>query len=280
MNPRATSAPERAARTGRAPARRVAGPDTGAWSTVSTASAKRFTARVRARRRRRIMLAVGAVTLVVAAVAGLLYAPWARVERITVTGTHRLTVAQVRAEADPELGRPLLLADTGAVARRIRDLTLVSSVSVHRTWPSTLAIVVTERFPVAAIPDGSGMSLVDRDGVQVEWSASRPAGMPLVQVESGSAGVPALQAVLDVLNGLPSSLRAQVRSVGAGSPASVWFVLAGGSRVLWGAAMDGPAKVRALRALQDQPAARARTGVHPPDFDVSAPDAPALRAHT
>jgi cell division protein FtsQ len=246
-------------------------------STVSASSAARFAARVRSRRRRRIAVVLAVVLLVVVAAGASLYSPWTTVRRISVSGTHRIDPASVTGLLADQRGRPLLLVDTGALQARVRALRLVAGVSVQRQWPGGLLVVVRERQAVAAVPSGAGVRLVDVDGVEVATAAKAPPGLPVVQVDLAKAGPGSLPAVLEVLKGLPPSLSTQVSAIGAGSPDSVWLTLVDGSRVLWGSSADTPNKavvLSRLRVAAQLAGARGRGR----QYDVSAPDAPAVSA--
>jgi cell division protein FtsQ len=251
-------------------------------------SAGRFVARARSRRRKAIAAWVVAVLLVVAAGWLLLVSPWATVRAVEVTGTDRIDPAQVRALVDGELGRPLVLVDTGAVAGRVEALRLVAHARVGRQWPGGLRVEVTERRPVAALPalTGSAYRLVDRDGVQVEVVAVPPATVPVVEVDLVTAGAPAVRSALDSLAVMPAGLRAEVRRIGAASGDGVWFALEGGDRVVWGDAGDAALKTAALEALRRETARERKAMVRkgnraaarrPVMFDVSAPRAPSVQ---
>ncbi len=278
MSPRAVDTAPRASRSGGAAPRRAARAGRGHGpSSVSSTSAARFAARARRRRWRRAVGVGLALLALLAAGLGAFWSPWARVERITVTGTSRVPRAEVFAAAGSQLGEPLLVADTAAVARRVRALRLVAAVQVSRRWPSTLVVTVTERQPVAAVPSAAGVDLVDSDGVVVTTARTAPAQLPLVQVDLAGRGPQALRAALQVRAQLPADLQGRLRGLGAGTVDSVWFTLADGSRVLWGSADDPQTKVAALRALlAAPPPAGARAG-HRPEYDVSAPQDPAVR---
>src|SRR5690606_33397279 len=102
------------------------------------------------------------------------------VRQIEVTGLDRLAEAEVLAAADVAVGTPLARVDTDAVAARVAELRLVESVEVRRGWPSTLHLEVAERVPVLALAEEGGYLLVDREGVAVARSDTRPEGRPLV----------------------------------------------------------------------------------------------------
>jgi cell division protein FtsQ len=217
------------------------------------------------------------VTAVLLVLGGLVWAalksPWATVRRIEVTGTDRIPVAQVRSEAEPEIGHPMLLARTGDIAARVSRQRLVRSVRVQRLWSGTIRVQVEERVPVAALPAGPALALVDRDGVVIEQVRTRPAGLPRLQVGLGEAQVPALRGCLEVLRALPLALSQRLLSIGADSPDGIWLKLRdgrlpGGTRVEWGDSAQTPRKARVLTALLAQ---------HAVAYDVRSPDTPAVR---
>ena len=244
-----------------------------ARSSVSLTSAQRFAARVRARRRRRALITIAVVLVVTGLTWAALKSPWATVQKIEVTGTDRVSVAAVRAEAEVELGHPMLLARTSDIAVRVGRQRLVRSVHVERHWPSTIRVHVQERVPVAALPAGSSLSLVDRDGVEVERAKVAPAGLPRLEVARGADMVPALRGCLAVLRALPPAVSQRLLEIGAESPDGIWLKLRdskvpNGARVEWGDSSDTPRKARVLTALLAQRAV---------EYDVRSPDTPAVR---
>jgi len=246
-----------------------AAPDAGSAPRVSTTSAQRFARRVVWRRRKRILL--GSLALAVAA--GLVWlvlgSPWLRVRDVRVSGTVRVDPQQIRALARADLGRPMALADPQRLAQDVAGIHVVKHVRVDRSYPDTLTVVVLERSPVAAVPSsGGGYSLVDAEGVLVESARAVPTGLPVMQVDLVHGGAPALRAALAVRASLPGTLSSQVRAMGADGADAVWLVLKDRSRVLWGGPEDAALKAAVLTALQGQKAK---------EYDVSAPNAPAIR---
>ncbi|MDQ1288962.1 MAG: cell division protein FtsQ [Actinomycetota bacterium] len=237
--------------------------------TVSKVQA-RFAAGVRRRRRRR----AGFVVVVVASGLGagwvVFASPVLAVRAVEVRGLHRLRAADVEALAATERGRALALASPSAVATKVAALPLVRSVTVERSWPSTLVVTVTEREPIAGVPRGGRIALVDADGVEVQLVAALPAGLPLLEVDVARSGPATLRAAREVADAIPATLRRGVRSVRATSPDGVTFRLADGTTVVWGSSQDGPQKAAALVAVH--PRSHGRRVV----IDVSAPDAPAV----
>ena len=129
------------------------------------------------RRLRRVTLALGVVALLVLALVATRTA-LLDVDRVTVSGTERTTVDEVRNAAGITIGEPLLSVDPGAVAARVEELPWVASATVSRSWPATVEVQVAERVPVAVIQVTDSLAaMVDADGwvVGVE---EREAGGP------------------------------------------------------------------------------------------------------
>ena len=192
------------------------------------------------------------------------------VRSVTVTGTHLLARGQVVAAADVPLGTPLVNVDAGAVTRRVEALRLVASATVSKDWPDHVVITVTERAPITAVRmAGGGYDLVDKAGVIVRWSKTKPAGLPeMVTSLSGDAlrGDPSVTAVTEVLTELQPWLAQQVAQVRAApvpaGPEQVTLTLRDGETVEWGSPGGAAQKNRELAILR---------GDHVRDIDVSAP---------
>lgn len=220
----------------------------------------RLAARARAERadRRRVVLrrtayALGALVPVVLLGWIVLASPLLAVRSIAVTGTSRLTTAQVLAAADVARGTPLALVDAGAVVRRVEALRPVADVQVSRGWPGTLRLRVVERRPAAAVRTADGYLLVDADAVAFATAAALPPGVVRLQVTHLGEHDPTSRAALAVLAELPQPLRGSVRIVRAASPSGVTLVLADGRQVLWGGTGDAALKASAAAVLLRMP---------------------------
>ena len=117
------------------------------------------------------------------------------------------------------------------------------------------------------------MSLVDRDGVEIEQVRVSPGGMPRLEVARCADGVPALRGCLAVLQNLPAAISKRVLSIGADSPNGIWLRLSDskhpdGVRVEWGDSSKTRQKARVLSALLD---------THAATYDVRSPETPATR---
>ncbi|MCZ2265072.1 FtsQ-type POTRA domain-containing protein [Isoptericola sp. QY 916] len=241
---------------------------------VSTAMADRLAERT-AMRRHRAWRRVLAWVLSVVVVAGLawvaLWSPVLALERaeVSVAGAGRyVDEARVREIVEAPGGTPLPRLDTVAMREQVLGLRGVKDVRIARAWPHGLAVELTPRVPVAAVPDGDRLALLDSSGVRVATRDAAPKGLPQVDVPLDDAL--ALQAALHVLAALPAQLAGKVEHVSADTQDAVETVLEDGTTVRWGGSSDLPLKVEAVRTLRKL-ADGART------IDVSSPELPVTR---
>lgn len=231
----------------------------------SSSTASRFSGRNRQRAPLRA-LGVGAAVVVLALFAGwaLLASSWLSAQQVNVAGEDALTDQQVIAAAQINSGDPLLTLDLQAVENRVSALRMVASASVHRVWPQTVEITVTERQPVAALRIvGGRWGLLDATGVLFRHARAQPA---LPVVEGPAAGDRAtLTAAATVVDALPNQLIRELRIVRAVSMDSITLQLKDGRVVRWGSSQDSAEKVRVLQVLLDRRARR---------YDVSVPAQP------
>ena len=225
-----------------------------------------LTLRRHAPSRRSVLVATALVLALVAAGWVLLASPVTAVREVAVTGTSRTDPEAVRAAADGQLGRPLLRVDEDAVRAGLSGLPYVGTVRVGRDWPHGLVLEVTERVPVAAVPAGEGVDLLDAGGAVITSVPQAPQDVPLVSVDVATAGSGAVRAAGEVAASLPAQLRADVAEVGARSADDVRLRLREGQEVRWGSADGSALKARVLQVLRQRPAQ---------GYDVSAPTVPA-----
>jgi len=243
---------------------------------VSTGSEARFAERarsVRARTWRRVAWGSGVTALLAALAWLLLVSPVLALdpEDVVVTGAGTVVrTGDVDAVVDGVAGVPLPRLDTIGLRSAVLDVPGVREARVTRSWPHGLAIALVAREPVAAVPDGDGVQLLDVEGVAVGRGAKAPKGLPLVDVPIGDART--LAAVLGVLEALPPELAADVRSVAAQTRDTVTMELRDGARVDWGSADETQLKAAVLQALRSAKESREAGW-----FDVSAPTLPVTK---
>lgn len=230
-------------------------------------SVRRFMRRARQRRIRATRpWAILAVVVVLAGLAGWVTygTSLVGVREVRVTGVDILTAGQVRQTADIRDGTPLARVDLAAVRERVSRLAPVEQVTVRRDWPHAIVVQVTERTPVAVVPQEKKFLLVDRTGVGFHTVASRPRGLATMVVDT-PADLPAAARVLDALT---PRLRAELVSITVDGPARIRLKLTGGREVIWGDATQSDRKAKVATALL------ARDGE---TYDVSAPDVVTIR---
>lgn len=208
----------------------------------------------------------GVLVVVAALVWLLLFSPVLAVGAVEVTGSQGDNAAAVRQIAAIPAGLPLARVDTDAVGERLRLLPHVESVSVQRSWPSTVRIDVVEREPVAVVDVDGAQWLIDRRGVLFAQVTEVPAGVPLLEVEGADERT--TRAALEVIAAVPADVSSRLARVSAQSPDSVVLHLAGGRTVIWGSAEDSERKALVLTGVFDQPGGT---------IDLSSPSTVVLR---
>jgi cell division protein FtsQ len=233
---------------------------------------RRFREKARQRRWRRVTgpLVVLLVLVVLVALGGFLLADTSlvSVRRIQVVGATTIPADQVRHAAKVRSGTPLLRVNTGTVRSRVRGLPVVAWASVSTRWPSTLRIEVRERQPVIAVTTGDphkhpAVHLIDATGLAYRTVSSLPAGVVPADLAKAGPGDPVTMAVIAVVRALPATVRAQITTVSAPTPAQVTLHLTNNRTVNWGDADDPARKATVLTTLLQQKGTW---------YDVSAPD--------
>jgi cell division protein FtsQ len=196
------------------------------------------------RRRLRVLIAITAVVGSLGIVFLAIHSPFLDVDAVRVTGANHVTAAQVEAAAGVHHHDPLLLVNTGAVARRVEALAWVAHASVTRDLPGTLRIAITEYVPAAYVHTGNQFVLLAPDGRAVAVANSAPAGAVEVR---GVRRAPAVGEMLSppeaagIVKQLPPALASQVRAVDVGSD-DISLDLARGGAVRLGPPTDLAAK--------------------------------------
>lgn len=175
----------------------------------------------RRRRRRRLGILLGVVALVgagwFATRTGLL-----DVEQVEVAGAGRTPVDEIRDASGVRPGDQLLDLDPGRIADAVGALPWVATVDVSRRLDGRVTITVSERDPVATVPDGTGgLALVDGEGrvlgpLPADLDAHRSGLVPIEGLDAPEPGAtlePVAAPALDVIARLSPGLRARVTTV-------------------------------------------------------------------
>jgi len=227
-------------------------------------------ARSEAQRRSRLPWLLWAIVVLVVVAWWVLYqSRWFLIEDVKVTGTKRLTVAAVLAQAQVQVGQPLIAADPHALHDRIMELEVIRQATVERGWPHTLLIAVSERKPIAAVPANGSYVWVDEQGHIAGKSTMRPPHKIVVRAKPETQ---AIKAALDVYAGLP--VKWKPLSLAAKTPDSVVVQLHHNNWVTFGSSDDLAIKVKVATALL----AKLQKGNKM--INVSAPYNPTVRPFT
>lgn len=236
-------------------------------------TADRFFERSRAERRRRwLRIALG--VLAVGALGALVWLVWfssvLSVRDVEVAGRTTLKQSQVLDAAQVPVGRPLARVDVEAIEQRVSALDRVDTVDVGRSWPHTLSIEIVERKSVMWTRVDGQVRGIDRNGIAFRSYGSPPDGLleATIDVTEPRARLETSEAVAEVVVQIGKrdpALRAEIRSVSAGSKDSIELTLTKDRTVVWGSSADGRRKLQVLTPLLQLDATR---------YDVSAPDQP------
>ena len=104
--------------------------------------------------RRYVIRVVAAFVLVVALVVSAIvvyYSDLFTIEVISVTGVEHLTATEMEQLANVQEGTTLLRVDISAIKERLLMDAWVEDVTIKRSWPNTLEIIVTERTIAAVV---------------------------------------------------------------------------------------------------------------------------------
>ena len=239
----------------------------------------RRTAVTRERGRRRLRLAVVAASVALLVAGGLvvLHSPLLAARHVTVLGAHRVSTRLVVHTAGLSGAPPLIDVDPGADARRLEQLPWVARAALSRRWPDSVVVTVVERRPVAALAlpaPASGYALVDASGHVLQWVATVPGGLPVLQAPvaapaPGKVLSAAARPGLVVADATERALPGRLQGVTVDPSGSVRLDLGGGVQVLVGRALSLGPKLASLRSVL--------AGAPPPGpeiIDVTVPGEP------
>ncbi|MFI7223708.1 cell division protein FtsQ/DivIB [Nonomuraea angiospora] len=197
------------------------------------------------------------------------FSPVLGVRSIEIVGNLTVPSERIKQQAGvPDL-HPLATVNLADVETRVLGIRQLAKAKVDRIWPGTLKIEVVEREPVAAIPAGGKVAIVDKQGVVIEVKSAAPPMLPVLKVDNPAVGDPAMMAALQVIQAVPDVLAPKVREVRAGTAEGVTLLLSDGRTVIWGGADRPKEKARILASLLKREKATV--------YDVSSPDVVTLK---
>ena len=153
-------------------------------------------------RRRRVLqwtmrTTAAAIVLALVSVAAMwlaravLDSSWLRVNHLVVTGTTRISAAEVETLLAGIRRQSILRVDFEQYRRRVLDSPWIADVTLWRRLPSTVEIRVRERLPMALARVGQLLYLVDAEGVIIDEYGPEHASFDLPIVSGLVAGTAA-----------------------------------------------------------------------------------------
>ncbi|MCL2024524.1 MAG: FtsQ-type POTRA domain-containing protein [Coriobacteriia bacterium] len=114
-----------------------------------------------------VIVAAGALAVILIGVTTtFLTSPYFHITDYIVNGNAHLTNETVLTYVDTDESTSLVTLDTGAIRREMLANPWVEEVAIHKRYPSTLEIVVTERMPFGLVSETGGSRwLIAEDGI-------------------------------------------------------------------------------------------------------------------
>ena len=196
--------------------------------------------RQRGHRRLSILVGVLAAAGVVAGAVAIAHSSLFSARTVVIAGAVQTPRSEILEVTGLRREPPLIDVNTGAMQRRLERLPWVATASVHLEWPSTVAIAVVERIPVAStvLPAGD-YALLDSTGRVLEDQTSRPSALPLISLPGvpgspGSSLGASARPLLATAAQLPVSLLPRLQEIVVSAGQGVVLRLKGGLRAVVG----------------------------------------------
>jgi cell division protein FtsQ len=211
--------------------------------------------------------------ILVLLVLATLVTPMLAVEKIRITGLHKVSEKSVLAAVKSNLGKPLALVSQDEIANQLNNFKLIESISIISELPHTLHIAVAERQPIAIVDVAGAGMLFDAAAVNL-GAAKYSDKYPRVQINDDPKSSKAFTLAIDVLLALPAELLPRVSVIDAKTKDDVRLQLRGYSAqlIVWGDSSQGTLKSKVLAALIKNQKQTDRV-----TYDVSSPSAPVVR---
>ena len=211
---------------------------------------------------------IGLVLLVLAT----MFTPLLSIDKITVTGTSKVSNKQVLALLKNRIGTPLPMISESSVAEDLSQFKLIESISLISKPPHALEVRITERTPISLVVRGGTRYLYDPAGVNL-GVASGYELLPTIIVGDDPKSSKSYAQAIDVLLALPAQLLKRVAYIQAKTRDNVTLQLRGNSAqtIIWGDSSQSILKSKVLKTLLVRTSTNGRA-----TFDVSAPLTPSV----
>ncbi|HLF71116.1 MAG TPA: FtsQ-type POTRA domain-containing protein [Dehalococcoidia bacterium] len=190
--------------------------------------------------------------------------PWLTVQDVRVSGAQTLDTASL-AELSGLQGQSMLRLDVDQARSRLLEVPQVGAVSVHRSWPNTVTLRITERIAVAIWTVGGVDYAVDASGVVLGPGAPAGPAPRIVEPDSGRVMSPgdrvhpdAIALAQRIFEESPRFLGESIDQLEYNPAIGVTAVFQSGLRVTFGDERAYDYKVAVLAKLLDQATAAGR----------------------
>jgi len=207
-----------------------------------------------------------AVFVILAVVAGLYLSPLTRVQKVEVVGNTTVNADEVTALAAFE-GDSMFRLSLEEVRNRISYLPMVQSVEVHRRWPQTIRIEITERTPWGFWQVGADRYVVDAEGVVLP-EVLPAEGAPLVNdlsnpvrlVPGDHVDLDAVRLAQELLARIPETLSTGITSLEYSPERGLALMTDAGYQVVVGDSQNMEYKLAVWQAIEERLGQEAMVG--------------------
>ena len=196
--------------------------------------------RQRGHRRLGVLLSVLAAAGLSAGAVAVLHSRLFAARSVVIAGAVNTSRSEILDSSGLWREPPLVDVNPAQVTQRLDRLPWVLSAAVRRDWPSTVAVAIVERVPVATTRLASGgYAVLDSTGRVLADEISRPFGLPLVVIggpvpRPGARLGAGAQALTTAAAELPESLLPRVSEIALSSTDGVVLRLEGGLKAVVG----------------------------------------------
>lgn len=211
----------------------------------------------------RIAIVIAVILLVIFGSIFIYRSDLFHVNNVQVNGSAHLTSQEITSIAAVSDDSTLLRLDSKGIKERLEDNAWVQNAAIHRVFPDTIVIDITEREPGAVVKindrsnwvistDGAWLSAATTDDWEnamkiIDVSPSMPA--PISGAMCADGGI---NNALDILNSISDDLRSRIVSISAESSIKTSLNLVDGVTVAFGDSSDIEVKEAVINSLLNE----------------------------
>ncbi|UIZ93385.1 FtsQ-type POTRA domain-containing protein [Corynebacterium sp. CNCTC7651] len=188
----------------------------------------------------------GCVALVAALAAAAPFTPVMPVRGVTVEGNRVLAADHVEALTGIAPDTPMGRVDVSGAAHRVASDPWVKTVTVSRSWPSTIDVTLEEHVAVAFITEADGAHLINREGK--DFLVAEPPADAIEIIGTAPDNEVSLARAVEIASSISDRSRGEIAALEAGKYDYVLRTV-DGRTVHWGASEDNANKALALETV-------------------------------